>query len=245
MRLSKAPISEVILGVTFDRAVLTQKQIMGLADHFSGDFPGIEVSPPLPNEVLQEFIVVNQFNPEHTGPVLYRLRSDDRSWLVQVQCNKVYLNWVREDGQPVGRYPGLTKVLERFLAALAVTGVDSENCLFFELSYSDRIEWQEYINSISDLGNILNFSPPAIPISSGMNNVYSKFTYHEPRVGGFGTLEIKTSTSLFGKQLLEFSSILRGRLAKQDLRAWFGTAHDLQNNFFEGLFKEEVLNKWR
>jgi uncharacterized protein (TIGR04255 family) len=178
---------------------------------------------------------------------LFRFRSDDKSWLVQIQGNKLYLNWIRDDTKDVGYYPGYRKISERFFALLSELfelggkPLDS-NPLYFDLTYHDRFEWNEYINNISEIDKVLNFSAPQLPLMGGFNNVFSKFTFPINELDGYGILNVNTGTSIKNSQLLKFENIIRG--VGPDIKTWFDAANALQNKYFEGMFKKEVLKSW-
>lgn len=246
-KYAKAPVSEVILGVTSKERALSTENIFELREIIKADFPLVEVVSPLADEVLLEFKLINKIDPNITGPIMYRFRSSDRAWLLQVQGNKVYLNWIRDDTKEVGYYPGYRNISEKFYKVLAdvsrLVGKPIEsNLLYFDLTYHDRFEWGEYISNISEIDKILNFSTPRLSIQSGFNNVFSKFTFPISELGGYGILDINTGTSIKNTQLLKFENVIRG--VRPDVKSWFDSANDLQNKNFEDIFKKEVLKTW-
>ncbi|MEW6753612.1 MAG: hypothetical protein AB1505_21905, partial [Candidatus Latescibacterota bacterium] len=92
---------------------------------------------------------------------------------------------------------------------LPLTDLATEDVVFFDLTYHDRLEWEESIASISEIHKVMRVSPPAIWTPSGFNNVFSRYTYHCPELGGFGIVGINTETSPTGKQLIRFEDVLR------------------------------------
>ena len=99
MQYSKAPISEVIFGVIYTGPKLSPDDIFCLNGHFKDRFPSLEILSPLVVENLNGFQLVSNLDPSLTGPLLLRRRSSDSKWLLQIQSNSVYLNWIRNDSE--------------------------------------------------------------------------------------------------------------------------------------------------
>lgn len=250
MKYKKAPVSEVILGATFKVAKLELAHVFGAQALLRDTYPQMEVRPPLANEVLSEYRLNTEINPENTGPFLLRMRSGDLRWLVQIQRNKLYLNWVRPDTEKVGNYVGFETVFGAFQSLCDVVGKVSENFAvaevqYFEVTYHDRLEWQSYVENLSDLPEIMNFQPPQIGAPQGFNNVFSKYTFQEPDVGGYGVLSVSTDTSPKSVQILKFETSLRGRLDDVSYDKWMHRANEKQVEFFENMFVQETLDRWK
>ena len=249
-KYSRAPVSEVIIGVTFDAADLDLSKIFAAQHNLSGTMPIMEIQPALPDGSLDEFSLNTEIDPSKTGPFRLRLRSEDRKWLYQIQQNKLYVNWIRHDTEEVGHYVGFNSVLDRFLSLCESMEVTESSLVqphvkYFDITYHDRIEWQDHIESISNLSSIINSEPPRIELPSGINNIFSKFTYHLPDLGAYGILSINSATSIKATQLLKIENSTRGVLADSTFREWIDTAHSFQLRSFEQLFTEEVLKKWK
>ena len=121
----KAPVSEVIFGVTFSEARRSIRELFDAQKALSDEYPRVEIRPPLVDETMSGFQITQELNPERMGSILIRLRSDDDHWMCQVQTNKIYLNWIRPDHEPVGNYPGFTAVYRRFRQALDALDLSS------------------------------------------------------------------------------------------------------------------------
>lgn len=244
----KAPVSEVILGVTFKINVLDLDLICKFRDFQKDDYPKIEILPPLASEYLQENKIINEIDINSSGPVLFRIRTVDGHWLIQVQGNKLYLNWVRHDEEEVGKYPGFDNILDRFLRNLEdITKLANKNfnqhVSSYDLTYHDRIEWQKHISSLTQLNQIIKFMPPQI--NQEFNNVISTFSFPCSDISGFGILRINTSSSIKNTQLLRFESVLKGFNKDVDIRQWFDSAHNLQLKFFREVFQKDILEDWQ
>lgn len=148
MKYEKAPVSEVILGIMFSSNKISVDALFKISTVFAEEFPIVEILPPLILEELNDFIMQPITSDLNAGPFLIRRRSKDNKWLIQMQSNKIYLNWIREDDEPVGSYVGFSEIKKRFDAILAnisaITDIKSGHRLY-ELSYHDRFEWEQYI----------------------------------------------------------------------------------------------------
>lgn len=250
-KLSKAPVSEVVFGITLLNNRISDSDIISLLNEYKVKYPNIEITPPLANEWLVDYKILPEIDILKSGQILYRLRSSDKKYLIQLQGNKFYLNWIRQDEEDVGNYPGFSKILAVFnelkevIVSFLKHDIFENNIKYYELSYHDRFEWQEYIENISQIEKIMNFNPPKIGIDTGFNNVFSQYTYQNDMIGGYGSLSINTSTSIKNKQLLRFESIIRGVLPDASSNSWFKMGHDIQNKIFLNTFKDLILDTWR
>lgn len=248
MKYSKAPVSEVIVGITFNSPVFSIKTIFDVQSKITQKYPIIEVRPPLADEELIDYQLTQGIDPAKTGPILIRFRSDDRKWLCQVQNNKIYLNWIRTDYEEVGHYVGFSTIFKYFkelTSSLNHTIIEDKDIKYYDLTYHDRIEWQKYIKNISELSKIIHMEPPKIKKTEGFNNVSSNYTYHVKELGGYGKLSISTDTAPSGAQILKFENVLRGFLPDTSLDTWIDIAHNMQFDYFESIFKEDLLEQWK
>jgi uncharacterized protein (TIGR04255 family) len=248
-RYPKAPVSEVIFGVTFSEKRLSIRDLFDGQQALSDKYPRVEIRPPLVDEWMSGFQITQELNPDRTGAVLIRLRSDDDNWMCQIQVNKVYLNWIRPDHEPVGNYPGYTAVYRKFgdllnALSLGFSEFTSDSVKYYDLTYHDRLEWQEYIDSLSDAYKIMRFRPPEIETPEGLNNSFSRYTYSYDSLGGYGIFAVNTATAATGKQVLQLESTLRGITPHQSSDAWFNAAHMVQYDHFSRIFTPEILEQW-
>ena len=237
--------------MTFSEERLSIKDLFDAQQALSDRYPRVEIRPPIADEWMSGFQITQDLNRDRTGTVLIRLRSEDGNWMCQLQGNKVYFNWIRPDSEPVGNYPGYTTIYGRFREALNVMKLDSSDLTqnsvrYFDHSYHDRLEWQEYIDNLSDTHKIMRFKPPEIETPEGLNNSFSRFTYSYDPLGGYGIFAVNTATQAAaeGKQILQLESTLRGINPHQSLDDWFSAAHKVQYDHFSGIFTAETLAKW-
>ena len=233
--------------MTFSKARLPIRSLFDAQQALSGEYPRVEIRPPLADEAMSGFQITQELNSDRMGSVLIRLRSDDGNWMCQVQANKVYLNWIRPDHEPVGNYPGFTAIYRRFVKALdalsfSLADFSTDFVKYYDLSYHDRLEWQDHIASLSDVHKIIRLKPPEVGTPEGFNNIFSRYTYRNVSLGGYGILAINTDTAVTGKQVLKVESTLRG--IHQSGEAWFTEAHRVQYDHFTQLFRPEILVQW-
>ena len=247
-KYKKAPVSEVILGATFKHQVIDIDGLFDLRSTLKKEYPNIELNSPLADVYLKDYKLSTQIDVDRVGPFRLRLRSESSRWLIQIQLNKIYLNWIRKDSDEVGNYPGYTKikskvdnVLDKFLeqSITSERGVD-----YYELTYQDRLKWEEYIDSLNDLHEIINLSTPTLGAGNDFNNVINEYTYPISSLNGYGITKIDTKTSIENYQILKFQNILRGYKELVERDKWFNDAHNNQLDTFEKIFRDSILNNW-
>jgi uncharacterized protein (TIGR04255 family) len=249
MKYSKAPVSELILGITFgNKNKMPVDKLFQISSMFSTEFPFVEICPPLILEELNAFRLQPMVADIAAGPFMVRRLKSDAKWLLQIQSNKIYLSWIRKDGEPVGAYAGFSKVKEFFTEILekisGVADVKTDHSLY-ELSYHDRVEWQDIISDISEINTIMNVASPPKFSAEGYNNLFSRYTYPASDIGGYGLLGINTDTSVSQKQVIRFESNLRGIIPQKTFDEWMAIAHQKQLVIFENCFNEKLKELWK
>lgn len=248
IKYSKAPISEVIMGIVYNTPKIPVDFILKNA-LFCEDFPDIEIVPPLSIETLKDFKVIIDNN---SCPLLVRRWSSDKKWLFQIQANMIFLNWIRLDNEPVGTYGGFSSIKSRFQAILAslenITKIDfHSNILLCELTYYDRVKWQPLISDLSEIEKIMYIKTPPKFSEQGYNNIFSRYTFHDSELNGFGFININTDTDILnnGEQVIKLESVLKGSCSENNnFENWFEKAHTKQFNIFENIFTREMKEKW-
>ena len=248
MKYLKAPVSEVIIGITFGVNKMPVDKLFQINSMFSTEFPIVEICPPLVFEELNGFQIQPMASDLGAGPFLVRRRTNDAKWLLQIQSNKIYLNWIRKDDEPVGTYFGFSKIKEFYIAILEkISGVADvkTNHSLYDLSYHDRVEWQSIIPDISEINAIMNTMSPPKFSEEGYNNLFSRYTYPASDIGGYGLLGINTDTSVSQKQVIRFESNLRGIIPQKTFDEWMTLAHQKQLSIFESCFSEKLKDLWK
>jgi len=248
MKYSKAPISEVILGISYKKPKIPVDFILKNA-LFSDQFPIVEIVQPLFLEMLEGFQLEQIFD-QNSGSFLVRRRTGDRKWLLQIQANMLYLNWIRLDTEPVGTYVGFPSIKDKFLSILAVLEDIAkvrirDDVSLCDLTYHNRVKWQHEITDMSEIQKIMRISTPPKFSEQGYNNIFSRYTFHDFELKGFGLININTATAIDGEQLIKLESSLRGECSIDgDIDTWFEQAHKKQIGIFDQIFTEEIKAKW-
>jgi|GEM_PF-1276641 len=259
-RYSKAPISELILGVIFNNDILGRNYVIfELLTHFKTEFPIYQMHPPIFEEELADDQVFQNINPMASGLALHRLWTADKKLVLQLQHNFILLNWRRDDDQRVGSYPGFESIFSKFEEAFKVVqdtilkynpSLDLSRLVkAYTLHYQDRIFYNDYIASFIDLEKILNLKVPRIPVSKGepipANNIFSKYTIEIPELKGYSFITVNTAkTKGTNQKILIVECRMKGKNDSLNYKAWFRNAHDLQISFFENIFSREILETW-
>jgi len=246
IRYNRAPISEVIIGIWYKQPKIPVDSVLKNA-LLCDEFPVIEIIPPLTIEILEGFNLESVVN-QNGGPFLVRRWTVNRKWLVQIQANMIYVNWIRPDTEPVGQYVGFTAIKDKFFSILSVLEKNTriqlqEDIAFCDLSYLDRFPWQAEITELSQLNQLMNVSTPPKFSEQGYNNNFSRFTFHDFEIQGFGIININTTTAIDGEQLIRVETSLRGS-PTNNLDGWLKLVHTKQFDIFEKLFKEDIKKKW-
>jgi uncharacterized protein (TIGR04255 family) len=257
----KAPISELIFGVIFNNNLLAQEYILfELISELKKEYPTLYTQPPIFEEELQGYNVFQNINTASAGFSLYRLTSSDKRYLLQLQQNFILLNWIRNDDQKVGLYPGFTEVFEKFKKifsiveskfASATTEIDLyRNIKAFTLHYQDRVFYKAHISDLSAIEEIINFKIPSIKALDDSldpaNNIFSKFTIPVKSLNGYSIVSINTGISKpTNEQILIVECRLKGKYDGDRLEGWFKNAHETQVKFFENFFTTKILDSWK
>ena len=246
MTYKNAPISEVIMGISYDKNKIPVNDFLNNAV-LSNEFPLFELFPPISLELLNGFQIQQNFVPV---PYLIRRWSNDKKWLLQIQENMFFLNWIRNDTEPVGHYGGFSSIKNKFFSIMTniedTSKINLRNDIsLLDLTYHDRVKWQSEISDLSEIDKIMNIKSPPKFSNDGYNNIFSRHTFHDSELNGFGFININTDTANVNEQLIKIELNLRGRSNFDDnIEDWFEQAHLKQFNIFEQLFTNEMKEKW-
>ncbi len=255
IKYAKAPVSEVILGLTFNESFFKKENFnLKLIAELSSEFPIIENHPPIFNEVFSDGKIIRELNTEKTGEILYRLSTLNRDWLLQIQNNKIYINWMRQDNEDVGNYPGYSEIFRRFNNFLTnistKIGLDKNEIFYLEMTYHDRLDYEkENITNASDLNNFINLPIPdfrLIGIENEITGVNNRYTFPLNALNGHLSISISNAFSSLDpeKKVFSIQFSIKGKLINKDIQEWFNSANEIQNNLFIKTFKEVKLNQW-
>lgn len=242
-KFSSAHISEVICGITLKEGLLGKEgYIFELIKTLKKDYPHVRYGSPLADSDLKDFILETNLNYDQTGSILYQLNTSDLHRLVQLQFNKFFYSWLRKDDEDVASYPGYNDVYNSFsqLKTLIQNIITMEIPIkFYELTYQNRIFWQNYINDLSEVDKILKIKLPVIQTNNKVyppNNVFSKCTIPINKVGGFAIISINSATATNQKQIITFQCTIRGFKENLPMDEWYKIAHNIQIDLFKDIF---------
>lgn len=252
---TKAPISELIIGINFNERVFNEILIHKFINNFISEYPRIEYLTPLPDEKLESNINLLVFdnNSTKSGIVLHRLRNENGNELVQIQGDKLYFNWIRtDDKNPEGQYQGFSKNYNVFKKLLAyLFKQTSEDILskisYIDLTYHDRIIWTDYISDLSEIENLLNLKLNInILNQSKLNVCNTRFISKLEEGKGFITLSINTDY-LHNTQnkILGVECSIKEFEITSDIDAMFVKLRNSQNTIFKNIINNKILEKWQ
>lgn len=267
IKYQNAPISEVVCGITLNEPLLSQKQVIyDIITYLKREYPLIHTSAPIADQYLTGNIINTNLNLALTGPGVYRLTSEDQKWMIQLQYNKLYLNWIRRDAESAGNYPGFIVIFNKLKEIIAIVeakikempqqiGLIENKVKYYELVYQDRFDWKDYVDDFSEINQILKIKLPEIPISKGSeeeNKIYApsiiQSKYFIPLPIGLATININSApnnATNSSKELLIFECAIRSENVEKNLDEWFQDSHRIQIEFFEHIFQPNILELWK
>ncbi len=264
MAYKKAPISELICGVTFNSSFLISHSILFdllSTPSLKSEYGAFSMHSAIIEEELQDYKLFTNINIPASGSVLYRMTSSDQNYILQFQHNLVLLNWIRGDDQKVGLYPGFKAIYQKFkelflLIEEKVKHYEPNLDIYrhvksFTLYYQDRVFFNEYINDLSHIEDIVNLKTPIFPGQGDdkvpVNNIFSKYTVPVKEVNCYSIININTGTSpQVNQQVLIIECRINGKYeGGEKIDEWFKIAHDLQVKFFDTFFNPKLLDKWK
>ncbi len=254
------PLAEVVLGITYKKLLFPYGTIFKIQPELLEDYPDIEILAPLTDELLVNDVIQSEVDIQKSGQVLYRFRSSDSNWLLQLQGNKIYLNWTRRGEQPEF-YPGFDTIFAKFKNILeGIDGITGEDTIreakSYELGYYDRFDWARYIDKLRDIGGIVDYSLPGFLLNSelatGKLNFASRFISEISELNGYCLTVIASDVMATETKVLRVEHSIRGladiqnvMVSNESRDAWFSKAHKIQNSMFDKLYSEKVQEQWK
>jgi uncharacterized protein (TIGR04255 family) len=249
MKYSNAPISEVIFGITLKRPIEESSRIISFyCEKLYEKYPKFELSNPISDYIISEIGTVKlHFDPVLTGQALFRFRSDDRKFLIQIQKNKLYLNWIRGDEETVGHYPGFNNLYTKFNDILqnylCFIEQSYDGIISCDLTYHNRIDLNAMFKKKFTVNNLFSFALPMfgerqLNLSYNVSELIDKKNF-------FLNTKIET-LNRDEKNVLRYEHMIQ---SIDDLNMiytdWFNEAHKIQIHSFEKTFSKKVLETWK
>lgn len=256
VKYSKAPISELYFGITFNNNILLNNGVLfQFLAALAKEFPHINTFPPQGDSVLIDGILQTSLDYSKSGFSTYRLYTSDNKYHVFVQQDAIRFHWVRTDIEPVGNYPGFSTVYEKFsniystvenLQASYDQKLSSE-VKSYTLAYVDRINFEEYKTQGFSIEDVILTSFPSFSVKNKTyksNNCFNRYSVNCEEINGYSIIGINTPTLAGFGQIFIVENTLRGYVDDMPMKDWFDIAHTAQLSFFENTFTKKILKVW-
>lgn len=190
VRFERPPVYEVALAVQFttERALMSA-ELAALRSVLAADYPRLEEHPPLPRMIDGRSGGIEfGFTSGHTPPRFWFI-SEDLTHLVQVQADRLTVNWRRNDESPYPSYatirPRLDEAWSQFVAHLSEVGAPAPEPDHAEATYVNPIEAsQDTWAEPRQLGNVFTQWSGALSDSRTDIPESVQFTARYPIAGG-------------------------------------------------------------
>jgi uncharacterized protein (TIGR04255 family) len=256
-KYSKAPISEVVCGIIFNKNLLLNDAVLfRLLVHLLKEFPMINTHPTIPDDEVVNGAIQTATEYSKAGFTTYRLYTEDGKWQVLVQQNMVTVHWLRQDEENVGNYPGYNYIFAKFYDIYNFTKdlvnddlKFDENIKSYYLSYGDRINLEPYKLEGNSVADLITLPPPSFELNKKQytaNNYFNRYSIPCDEIDGYAIISVNSPTIPGFGQILMVENKLKGTSKKfSTVYEWFDTAHEIQISFFESIFKSEILEIWK
>ncbi len=257
IKYTKAPVSEVSVGVFFKTNALIRNAILfEIITELNKNYPVLQTTlAPQIEEMQNENISLVQ-DVGSMGYSIYLLSTSDFLYRIEISQISINLLWQRRDDVPsISVYPGfdaiygrLQEILNTVIKIAANRGVDLvKEIRLFSLKYADRLSLNVYKEKGLSITDIIRFNHSPIIIDKIAfipDNYVTKYSIKLPFLQGYSIININTPT--YPKphgQMLLLDNRIKGY--NGDMDAWFAQAHLTQLSFFENFFTEQILNDWK
>ena len=250
-RYTNPPVFEAVIGIEFVPVTMGIMRLAAIAALWEETYPIVQENPALPPSVAQgqqEF----RFDLAPSGaPVRLWMATESGEYLIQVQNDRLLLNW-RKRGN--GVYPRFevvrdrfSRVVDDFFAYLASVGEPPVNVIGTEFTYFNRIEGDLPASDVVTIFSSSNVVLPGEPLIA---------TYQEVRnlqdmvSGDRGQLSISTEPAVDsqGARGLHMTITTKffsdGVESRKQLDQLLTSGHDVSRSAFDALVTERVQKEW-
>lgn len=233
-QLDRPPISEVVCGFIFESTPLDVLDFGVYAEQRKADFPQRELRPALADRLTLAANFVG-------SGLRTWLISEDEQFVLQLQSDRLYLNWRRR----AGRYPRFSthadrrglkvralkefELFEQFASARAGAGLTLRHA---ELTKIDHLKRGEHYEDSRDLGELLKVAKVFEDIAASESTQLRLQLREE---SDHGELSVTISVAQEGAQIHTRHLFEPG----PDLSRSFDSANDRINDVFFGLIEPE------
>ncbi len=239
---NKAPVVELVVGIQFERPVITNECIYEYYVSNKDKYPNIQENPILPSfiEHVDRPLETGILSGFHSRKYLIS-KDDDR--LIQLQPNRLLFNWRK--GPNNAEYPKFKNVYDQFVE---IRKSIDKKCNFnnlinqLEVTFFDQIVLKDFGLENHDLGKIFNFWK----LSKSIKHVDFNFTIPYPDLQG--NLNVKLRSAIRNsdnEKLLMLETTLRGINSQDEkIDSWFNRAHNVLSSFFMDILTENAKKIW-
>ncbi|MGI8760942.1 MAG: TIGR04255 family protein [Jatrophihabitantaceae bacterium] len=182
--------------------------------------------------------------------------SEDQTQLVQLQNDRLVVNWRRLSSQGYPHYKTLRENIERIARQwsdyLEVEGFQAQKVVQAEVTYINQLPVEEPLSSLSDLGALFAALRPEWPAQMGrpeLVQLEQRFVVDAPgekRARMY--LAVAPAILEAGHNGLTINLVVRGAPADTSLEgvlAWLDFAHNQVVNSFADITTSAMRQKWR
>jgi uncharacterized protein (TIGR04255 family) len=248
---------EAVIAIEFAPIALNFIDLGQLAGEWREEYPLAEAkealhpSPPLFAEDLPFIAGFAQDSPA----VRLWLREQDSGWLVQIQPDRLVLNWRRTDTDPeYPRYSTLKTEIMRlwsaFLNFLELRDLEFPVPTSFEFTYLNRIVFENPDdNSSAAAFTILNAVPEAMPGDSTFLRFHMLRHLNMTRDGNDGQLEVSSEPDFVDDTIAYVVAVrtrgaLKAGTSDSEISTRLDYAHSVGVRAFTAITEDQLHDVW-
>lgn len=240
------PLNEVVFSIGFPDLYPMRAEHIGLFwDLIRNEYPISEQTAPVGG--------ISTTSEEVFPLARFWFISSDNSELVQLQRNRLMLNW-RQSLNDTG-YPRYPRLFERFRSAYArFKSFVSENSLglvepsSYELSYINHLDENSDISSVSDLKTVISNITVLLPADHDYSvdgiNCLQTYKYSGPNVLKLHVQPVTRRRD--GQRVVQYEIQTHADIAEQEkieMQPWFDDAHARIVQTFRGTTNPDIQRR--
>lgn len=254
----RPPVVEVVLAVQAAGAAFSEPRFDGAWSDILSRFPNIRAQPALPP-------IREEFGPPAVGAfsalqlfalpgMLYVLSSDDGRRLVQVQPDRIAVNWRKaqaDDEYP--RYRVLVDEFERTLLLLSTAAPNGDGARYdwVEVTYVNHVETAEATDAHRFPGRVLvglePVTSPAPLLALDDYQFACRYVIGDGEAEPLGRLNVQATTAIRnadGQPIVVLTLTARVRVADGHVRGALDRAHEAIVRSFRAVTPADMHEAW-
>lgn len=250
-RFSQPPVTEIAIAVEFVpiQAFGPVRMIDLHRRLWAQDYPRVVEQPPLPPPAPEPGSVLAGVGLQigsGVAPLRLWMLSDDESQLLQLQHDRLILNWRKTDDH--GAYPSYATLRKTFAArwdAFASALPEKARPTMVEVTFVNRLPSDAKSGSLA--GFLESISDPQVP-GNGVSTAFRYLSSIDRNEGGPGSVVVNAGAQRDVPATLTIATRLGIARADQPessvIMDRLDTAHDLGVTTFVGLTPDTLHKKW-